>query len=1122
MIMELSATCKSAFLSGDRQRGDVCFDLGSVTVLSVGTEGALGIASGASGQTYRLGVDFRELSDEVVGASCDCPRFEQGENCKHLWAFLRELDSRVAGFIKFNHECYLDECDPDDLSIGELIESGERPPGATIDSSDNASSKTLSLRPNAIAPWRKSLAAVAAARNRNTRASPPIPPALNKQTRRWIVIRLGELTSDSRFSLLVFSSKRKIDGDWGIPRITIYDPNELGQIADSDERKAIGLLKAESVYRGYRYGDFKKTLIFRDELLPETLAALCATGRFVWTLDTTPSLTDFNAVQFSGSTPWHFSLQITELEQGRVQVNAILHRTTVQAEDVGERPDVLFQDRPREERNVEQVIGICESGAVLFAEEIGVLAPDAVQWTNAWRKNGRIDITKSELSDFMQELLSITSPPVIELPDSLGFETVQLPPQGLLKLRTPERSNMYLTAELSWRYDQVDIPASNDAPVIWDATNERMIKRNQAQETQMLGQLGELTLHEHHQRYGQQSELRMHRKHLVDTVNRLTELDWEVVADGARLVQSGNIDIKVESGEDWFDVHADVKFGEQTASLPTLLAALRKGEKFVKLDDGSQGILPGDWLAKYDGLLRAGEAEGDKVRFQPNQALMLDMFLAEEEVSFDRKFSTWCKKIKSFSGVKQGKQPRSFRGELRDYQKDALGWFKFLKEFRFGGCLADDMGLGKTVQVLAMLEGRRVRRLPEGEVRRPSLAVVPKSLVFNWIDEAARFAPKMKVVDYTGLGRNSCWEEIETCDLVVTTYATMRRDIEKLRKRKFDYAILDEAQAIKNPTAQATKAARLLKSDFRLAMTGTPVENHLGDLWSLFDFLNPGMLGNTTASNFTGVENRSQRLSALSNALKPFIMRRTKQQVLTELPEKTEQTLFCEMLPAQKKQYNELRDHYRAVLTKKIKADGMNRSKIQVLEALLRLRQAACDPRLIAPRQKAKGAKIELLLQQVEELQSEGHKVLVFSQFTSLLALVRQELDKMKTSYEYLDGKTAKRAECVKRFQEDGDCRVFLISLKAGGHGLNLTAANYVFILDPWWNPAVEAQAIDRAHRMGQANPVTAYRLIAKDTVEDKIIKLQESKRELANAIISADASLISGLSINDLRVLFE
>lgn len=1122
MSMELSASCKGAFLSGDRERGDVRFDLGSVSVLSVGTEGAMGIASGSSGQTYRLAVDFRELSDEVLGASCDCPRYEQGENCKHLWAFLRELDSRVAGFIKFDREYYLDDCDPDDLSIGELIESGERLPAAKSDNADCASSKTSSQRPNAIAPWRKSLAAVAAARNRNAPAPAPTPPVINKQTRRWIGIRLGELTSESRLSLLVFRSKRKIDGDWGIPVLTAYDPNELGQIADQAERKAIGLLKAESVYRGYRYGDFKKTLTFRDELLPETLAALCATGRFVWTLDTSPSLTDFNVLQFSGSTPWNFSLQITELEQGRVQVNAILHRTPDQVSHVGEQPDVRVVSLPREERNVEQVLGVCQSGAVLFAEEIGVLTPESVHWTNAWRKNGRIDISKSELSDFMQELLSIDSPPVIELQESLGFETVQLPPKGLLKLQTPQRSNMYLTADISWRYDQVDIPASNDAPVIWDAHNERLIKRNQAQEAQMLDQLGELTLHEHHQRYDRQPELRLHRKHLVDTVNRLTELDWEVVADGARLVRSGKIDIKVESGEDWFDVHADVKFGEQTASLPALLAALRKGEKYVKLDDGSQGILPDDWLAKYEGLLRAGESDGDKVRFQPNQALMLDMLLAEEEVSFDRKFSTWCKKIKSFCGVKQGKQPRTFRGELRDYQKDALGWFKFLNEFRFGGCLADDMGLGKTVQILAMLEGRRVRRMPAGETRKPSLAVVPKSLVFNWIEEAARFAPKMKVVDYTGLGRNSRWEEIEACDLVVTTYATMRRDIEKLRKRTFDYAILDEAQAIKNPSAQATKAARLLKSDHRLAMTGTPVENHLGDLWSLFDFLNPGMLGNTTASNFTVQENRSQRLSALSNALKPFIMRRTKQQVLTELPEKTEQTLFCEMLPAQKKMYNELRDHYRAVLTKKIKTDGMNRSKIQVLEALLRLRQAACDPRLVAPSQKAKGAKIELLLQQIDELQSEGHKVLVFSQFTSLLALVRQELDKKKTSYEYLDGKTTKRAECVKHFQEDTDCRVFLISLKAGGHGLNLTAANYVFILDPWWNPAVEAQAIDRAHRMGQSNPVTAYRLIAKDTVEDKIIKLQESKRELADAIVTADASLISGLSMSDLRLLFE
>ncbi len=383
------------------------------------------------------------------------------------------------------------------------------------------------------------------------------------------------------------------------------------------------------------------------------------------------------------------------------------------------------------------------------------------------------------------------------------------------------------------------------------------------------------------------------------------------------------------------------------------------------------------------------------------------------------------------------------------------------------------------------------------------------------MDEAAKFVPGLKVLDYTGVDRAGKLQQFDQYDLLITTYQTFLRDVVDLKELHFDYAILDEAQAIKNPTAQSSKAVQLIQSDHRLAMTGTPVENHLGDLWSLFDFLNPGMLGSSTANTFSfqGVT-QPGRLAALSNALKPFILRRTKEQVLTELPAKTEQTLYCDLSPKQKKLYDELKQHYRNSLTSQIKSVGLERSKIHVLEALLRLRQAACDPRLIDADQKLTGAKVTQLLEQLEEVLAEGHKVLVFSQFTSLLALVRQELDERSWRYEYLDGKTTNRSARVKNFQDNPDVSIFLISLKAGGHGLNLTAADYVFIMDPWWNPAVEAQAIDRAHRMGQQNPVVAYRMIAKDTVEDKIVLLQSSKRELADAIIQADQSLLRSLSM--------
>jgi SNF2 family DNA or RNA helicase len=360
-------------------------------------------------------------------------------------------------------------------------------------------------------------------------------------------------------------------------------------------------------------------------------------------------------------------------------------------------------------------------------------------------------------------------------------------------------------------------------------------------------------------------------------------------------------------------------------------------------------------------------------------------------------------------------------------------------------------------------------------------------------------------------------------DLIVTTYGTLRTDIAELTQIEFDYLILDEAQAIKNAESQAAKAARLLRGSHRLAMSGTPIENHLGELWSIFEFLNPGMLGagvvfrkHTTGAGTLEDEDRA----LLARSLKPFILRRTKSQVVKDLPEKTEQTLHCDMEPAQRKIYEQLRAHYRTALLRKEAAE-LNRSKIEVLEALLRLRQAACHPALIDPTKSAEpSAKLDMLLPQIAEVVEEGHKALVFSQFTSFLSIVRDRLDQEKLTYEYLDGRTRNRAERVERFQTDPDCGIFLISLKAGGLGLNLTAAEYVYLLDPWWNPAVEAQAIDRSHRIGQTQRVFAYRLICRDTVEEKILELQQKKRDLADAILNADNRVISNLTREDLEFL--
>ena len=611
-------------------------------------------------------------------------------------------------------------------------------------------------------------------------------------------------------------------------------------------------------------------------------------------------------------------------------------------------------------------------------------------------------------------------------------------------------------------------------------------------------------------------------KKLPYVLRSVLEEGWHVEAENKVFRNPGSYHVEVSSGVDWFELHAGIEYGETRAGLPALLASLNRGEKMVQLDDGSYGMLPEDWLRRMAPFAAMGTAENGHIRFGRTQAGLLDALLAAQpEARCDEIFANFREQLKAFQGVQPASQPDGFAGQLRDYQSEGLGWMHFLRQFSFGGCLADDMGVGKTAQALALLETRRELRA-NGKKIGPSIVVVPRSLIFNWKEEATRFTPRLRVLDHSGIERHA--EDIKAYDLVLTTYGTLRRDIPRLKDIEFDYVLLDEAQAIKNSTTQAAKAVRLLRGRHRLALSGTPIENHLGELSSLFEFLNPGMLGASGAFKLAGGAMRNpdeNTRRVLGQALRPFILRRTKEQVARELPLKTEQTMYCEMDEAESKLYQDLRQHYRRSLLKKVQKDGIAKSKIQVLEALLRLRQAACHPGLLdSARLGDSSAKLEILLERLSEVVEEGHKAIVFSQFTSLLKIVRERLDRDGVVYEYLDGKTRDRQACVERFQNDESCRTFLVSLKAGGLGLNLTAAEYVFILDPWWNPAVEAQAVDRAHRIGQSRAVFAYRLITRGTVEEKVLELQKGKRDLAAAIITQDNSIIRSLQPEDLSLL--
>ena len=600
-------------------------------------------------------------------------------------------------------------------------------------------------------------------------------------------------------------------------------------------------------------------------------------------------------------------------------------------------------------------------------------------------------------------------------------------------------------------------------------------------------------------------------------VRHLLEDKWEVLAEGKPVRTSSFTKVKVATNINWFDVEAIANFDGLEANLPELIAAMQNKSRYVKLGDGSIGLLPEEWIQRYAPLANFGKEVDGVYRLKMPQAPLLDALLDEKkDVQTDEGFQKVRGRLRGFQGLQAAPQPAGFIGTMRPYQCEGLAWLLFLESIGLGGCLADDMGVGKTIQMLALLELHRERRAA-GEALPPDLVIVPKSLLFNWEAEASRFTPNLKVLNYTGTARSH--EEIARHDVALTTYGTLRRDVVDLKDFEFNTVVLDEAQAIKNSSSDSAKATRILNARSRVVMTGTPVENHLGELWSLFEFLNPGLLGASTFFR-AGTTMEPESRDWLRKSLRPLILRRTKQQVASDLPARSENVLYCELDTDQRKLYNTILLKVKNDLNKRIQQEGLAKSKLHVLEALLRLRQIACHPQLVQETAKPVSAKFDVLLDQLTEIAEEGHKALVFSQFTSLLALLKPRLDELNLKYEYLDGSTTDRQKRVEHFQADESCPIFLLSLKAGGTGLNLTAADYVYLLDPWWNPAVEAQAIDRTHRIGQTRPVFAYRLVAKNTIEERILELQQSKRDLADAILSEDNATLATLRKEDLDYL--
>ncbi len=1072
----------------------------------------------------------REVANEIVGFDCDCPANAGSAPCEHLWALLIEVDLLREARRTFGPDRKLLRLDRDGALVGwkgvrtrrqavaklppESITAHTRFDHDDFESIELQVSTAESAGAEAVRPARlpdeSSPPAPAPAdwRERANRIQARIPldgppslwhaAGLAPTEVRWSLDPRFLKFGDARLTP-IFRERRSSDGEFGAFRSIRPDEAVRKPLAAADRQM---LTDHGFDAAGPPPAPFGRSRDVRLEISPsrEQMVQIAKDGRLV------VGDRHDEPLQWQAQ-PWGFSAACAPVH-GSDELLEIRFRLAAVDETGTERQVEIDQD-----------VVVFDQGLALHGEVLAPL-PDGVKAAplQEHARGGPFRIRRDEAVEFRTAFGRALGTIDIE-----GLETGELPtPVPSIDIAAPDPRSQTIPCTVWFDYDGLRADPADMSPFL--VSRGRAAARNLEFERAGL---------ERFRQAGGWYEVRMvggvpriHREAFLDVVRALTADGWSVRASGKPLRAGRSASLRLSSNVEWFRVDGEVEFGDRRVALPEILARLDSNRGMVRLDDGSLGMLPENWLAGWLRALEHGKADGGALRFPAAQALWLDALLAEREgVAIDRDAAVTRRRerLQEFEAVRPAKAPSGFQGELRSYQRAGLGWLKFLDQFDFHGCLADDMGLGKTVQLLAWLQSRRRAEDCEG----PALVVAPRSVVGNWCEEAARFTPKLRVLDWSGPDR---WEALgeqalDAADLVVTTYGVMRRDAPQWLEKRFDAAILDEAQAIKNPQSQTAKAARLLNARRRLALTGTPIENHLGELWSLFQFLEPGMLGSQARfqqllqADAAGEDPIGERLR---RTLKPFLLRRTKEAVLDDLPEKSEQVLHCRLTGRQAKEYEQARRYFEASLGRKLDDEGLEDARFHVLEALLRLRQLACHVGLVDEEQHSTAsAKFETLLPMLEEVVEGGHKALVFSQFTSLLGLLRGELGQRGLEHLYLDGRTRKRAALVQRFQEEADPKLFLISLKAGGSGLNLTAADYVFVLDPWWNPAVEAQAIDRAHRIGQTRKVMAYRVIAKDTIEERVLELQARKRELTAALFEQKKGPLATLTREDIEFLF-
>jgi SNF2 family DNA or RNA helicase len=720
-----------------------------------------------------------------------------------------------------------------------------------------------------------------------------------------------------------------------------------------------------------------------------------------------------------------------------------------------------------------------------------------------------------------------------------GFEIIELTPEkeAILELEVGVKGNPVLLLKYNYQGNRIFSNEPSVSFTLFEKKDENFIFRKYHRdfdwEKQCRDTLGDLGFFSDDDiSFIPVSTNSIHKNDLYSILESVNSNYSEITGSGfvisSRLDRKYNlkpVDIEISSQivNDWFDLRATVRIGEWEIPFSRFRKNILEGRREYELPDGSIAILPETWFAKYKNIFEFGKIAEDSLRIHKQHfQLVSDTFDNKAQKGFEK-----LEKLLAPGQVPAIPHPSGLNCTMRHYQSDGLNWLSFLQSAGLGGCLADDMGLGKTIQTLALLQHNKENHAPflrqvskselslfdNAESKLTSLIIVPASLIYNWENEIKRFVPEITVYSYKGNQRKKSTSYFQNFDIILSSYHTIRQDIELISSFSFHYIILDESQVIKNPASMLYRTVTRLRSEFKLVLTGTPVENSLTDLWTQLNFVNPGLLGDLAffrrefAKPIEKSGDDEQELK-LRKIIQPFILRRTKEMVARDLPPVTEQTVFCDMTDEQFKVYDEEKSSVRNSILKSISTTGLEKSAIVVLQGLMKLRQLSNHPVMANDEYAFGSGKFETVLQDMESVIDEGHKILVFSSFVKHLDLYAEELRKKRIRFAMLTGASTKREKIVNSFQSDPENKIFLISLKAGGVGLNLTAADYVFILDPWWNPASEMQALNRAHRIGQNKSVFVYRYITSSSIEEKITRLQEKKSKLADIFISSNNPL--------------